>query len=74
MTGEDVKSAANGRRKKARVIGALTPRRASSRFAGGIMDINQVQMILVVVKFAVSTAIMCPLAVATYRQTWLGQQ
>ena len=38
------------------------------------MDINTLQMCLVVVKFAVSTSIMCPLAVAAYRQTWLGQQ
>ena len=38
------------------------------------MDINTLQMCLVNVEFAVSTAIMCPLAVATYRQTWLGQQ
>ena len=38
------------------------------------MDINQVQAILVMVKFVASCAIMCPLAVAAYRQAWLGQQ
>lgn len=37
------------------------------------MDINQVQMILTAVKFAVSAAILCPLAVAAYRQSWLGR-
>ena len=36
------------------------------------MEANLVQMILVVVKFAVGCLILCPLAVATYRQTWLG--
>ena len=36
------------------------------------MDANSVQMILVVVKFAVSAGMLCPLAVAAYRQTWLG--
>ena len=37
------------------------------------MDANQVQVILVVVKFVVSCAVLCPLAVAAYRQTWLGR-
>lgn len=37
------------------------------------MDANSVQMVLVVVKFAVSAAILCPLAVAAYRQSWLGR-
>lgn len=36
------------------------------------MDANSVQMILVIVKFVVSVAMLCPLAVAAYRQTWLG--
>ena len=36
------------------------------------MDTNQVQMILVVVKFVVGCGLMCPLAVAAYRQSWLG--
>lgn len=35
------------------------------------MDATQIQMILVVVKFAVSASLLCPLAVAAYRQSWL---
>lgn len=37
------------------------------------MDANFVQMVLVAVKFVVSCAVLCPLAVAAYRQTWLGR-
>lgn len=36
------------------------------------MDVNQVQMILVVVKFLAGCAMLCPLSVAAYRQSWLG--
>jgi hypothetical protein len=35
------------------------------------MDANSVQMILVVVKFVIGCAVLCPLAVAAYRQSWL---
>lgn len=34
------------------------------------MDSNQVQMILVVVKFVVSAGMLCPLAVAAWRQSF----
>lgn len=37
------------------------------------MDATQIQMILVVVKFVVSASLLCPLAVAAYRQTILGR-
>lgn len=37
------------------------------------MDANSAQMILVVVKFVVGCWLLCPLAVAAYRQTWLGR-
>lgn len=37
------------------------------------MDANFVQMVLVVVKFIVGCGVLCPLAVAAYRQSWLGR-
>lgn len=37
------------------------------------MDANLVQCYLVVVKFLVGCALLCPLAVAAYRQSWLGR-
>ena len=36
------------------------------------MDVNSVQMILVLVKFTIGCGTLCPLAVAAYRQSWLG--
>lgn len=37
------------------------------------MDANSAQMILVVAKFVVGCGLMCPLAVAAYRQSWLSR-